>query len=70
MWGVPVYWVTVGEMSQGKARRFAFYSAGSYGHASVEDIGVLALTLEGSRAIMNIYVPKSQEGFKGDARKI
>lgn len=64
-----MYWITTEEMSQGKARRFVLYSAGNYGHASVEDIGVLALVLRGSRAIVKNYVPKSQEGFKGDARK-
>lgn len=31
--------------------------------------GVLALILGGSRAIMKNYIPKSQEGFEGDARK-
>lgn len=41
----------------------------NYGHASVEDIGILALIFGGSRAIMKNYAPKLQEGFKGDARK-
>lgn len=62
------YWVTIGEMSQGKAR-FAFCSAGNYRHASGEDTGVLALILGGSRAIINNYGSKSQEGFKRLARK-
>jgi len=43
LWGVLAYWVTIGERSQGKTRGFALYSVGSYGHASVEDTGVLVL---------------------------
>lgn len=69
MWGVPAYRVTIGETSQGKARKFVFCSAGNYGHVSREDIGVLALNLGGNKAIMKNYGPKSQEGFRGVTRK-
>lgn len=57
-----------GERSQQRARRLALWSAGICGHAAFEDIGVLALIVRGSRAIMNCG-PRSQEELKGDARQ-
>lgn len=56
-------------MSRGKARRFTFCSARNYGHANVEDMGVLAFILGRSRAVMKNSVPKSQEGFKGEPER-
>lgn len=39
------------------------------GMLMLEDLGVLALILGRSRAVMKNSVPKSQEGFKGEPKR-